>query len=100
MDAINGLSKLNSIINNTNNVKSNTKVTGNNFSDFLVDALEKVNEAEIESNKLDELLAVGEVENLHEVMIASQKAEIVLNLAVEVRNKLTDAYKEIMRIQF
>ncbi|BEP29383.1 flagellar hook-basal body complex protein FliE [Helicovermis profundi] len=104
MSLINGLDNAN--INNISKVNANlspkntTNVTTNNFSNYLLNALDKVNESEIDSNKMDQLLAVGDVENLHEVMIASQKAEVTLDFAVEVRNKIMDAYKEIMRIQF
>jgi len=44
-------------------------------------------------------LAAGKVDNVHEVMIALGKAEISFNLMMEIRNKLVEAYKEIMRMQ-
>ncbi|MFQ5752664.1 MAG: flagellar hook-basal body complex protein FliE, partial [bacterium] len=39
------------------------------------------------------------VENVHEVMIAMSKAEVSFKFMMETRNKLIDAYKEIMRMQ-
>lgn len=77
----------------------NTVTEKTNFKDALVSAIDKVNEAELEAQKMDELLAVGEIDNLHDVTIAAQKAELTLSLAVEVNNKILEAYKEIMRLQ-
>ena len=44
--------------------------------------------------------AVGKRQSLHEIMIASEKAGISFKLLVEIRNKLLDAYQEIMRMSF
>ncbi len=48
---------------------------------------------------MDEALIRGDIDNIHDVMIASQKAELSLSFAIEIRNKLMDAYSEIMRLQ-
>ena len=40
----------------------------------------------------------GENVELHEVMIAAQKASITLNATIEIRNKVIEAYQEIMRM--
>mgnify|MGYP006291226867 FL=1 len=44
--------------------------------------------------------AVGKRQSLHEIMIASEKAGVSFKLLVEIRNKLLDAYQEIMRMSF
>lgn len=44
--------------------------------------------------------AVGKRQSLHEIMIASEKAGISFKLLVEIRNKLLEAYQEIMRMSF
>jgi flagellar hook-basal body complex protein FliE len=44
--------------------------------------------------------AVGKRQSLHEIMIASEKAGISFKLLVEIRNKLLDAYQEVMRMSF
>jgi flagellar hook-basal body complex protein FliE len=46
-----------------------------------------------------ENFATGKVENVHEVMIAMSKAEVSFKFMMETRNKLIDAYKEIIRMQ-
>ncbi|WP_026893856.1 flagellar hook-basal body complex protein FliE [Clostridiisalibacter paucivorans] len=70
-----------------------------NFSQYLKSALDDVNSLQLESEKYKEMMAVGKVDNIHEVMIASEKASIALQLTTSIRNKVVDAYKEIMRMQ-
>lgn len=74
--------------------------TEQNFGEILSKAIDEVNSAQIESETMGHLLAIGEIDNLHDVQIAGQKAELTLNLMVQVRNKILDAYNEINRIQF
>ncbi len=78
---------------------SNNKTKSINFAEMLNDAINKVNDEQINADKMGELLAEGKVDNVHEVMIASQKAELTLNLAIEIKSKILEAYKEIMRLQ-
>jgi flagellar hook-basal body complex protein FliE len=78
---------------------STDQVSSVDFKELLIDSLEKVNQDQIYANEMDEALVLGETDNIHEVMIASQKAEVSLTFAVEVRNKILEAYKELMRIQ-
>jgi len=69
------------------------------FSDLLNDAINQVagdlKTAEDMSNKL----ATGEVEDLHEVTIAMEKANLGVQMTVQVRNKVVEAYQEVMRMQ-
>ena len=69
------------------------------FGEFLVDALKKTNELELESEKLNAALAAGRIEDVSQVVVASQKAEIALQLTLQLRNRATQAYQEIMRMQ-
>jgi len=82
---------------------NNMKTTENSSVDFkniLMEALGDVGEAEKTAQSIDERLAIGDVDNLHEMRIEAMKADLTLNMAVEVRNKVIDAYNEIMRLQF
>ncbi|GAU79880.1 flagellar hook-basal body complex protein FliE [Fusibacter sp. 3D3] len=72
---------------------------GINFQDLLVENLQKVSDYQLNSEKMDTLFALGEVDNIHDVTIASMKADLTINLAVEVTNKVLSAYNEIMRLQ-
>lgn len=69
------------------------------FADFLKESINKVNEAQVKSDALTEKLAKGENVDLHQVMIASQKASITLQATMEIRNKVVEAYQEVMRMQ-
>ena len=68
------------------------------FSTFLKDSINSVNEAQIQSDELTNKMANGENVDLHTVMIASQKASISLSATLEIRNKVVEAYQEIMRM--
>ncbi len=69
------------------------------FKAFLTEALEKVNQQQIYSEQMTQQLALGQVENLHDVMIAAEQASVSLQMVVQVRNKVVEAYQEIMRMQ-
>jgi flagellar hook-basal body complex protein FliE len=69
------------------------------FTDLLRNSLNKVNDLQKESEEWGIKFAAGETDNIHQVMIASQKADIALQLATAIRQKIMDAYTEIMRMQ-
>lgn len=69
------------------------------FGTLLKNTLEHVNEAQLQSDQLTTMLTEGQPIELHEVMIASQKASIMMDTALEIRNKAVEAYQEMMRMQ-
>ncbi|MBQ1613107.1 MAG: flagellar hook-basal body complex protein FliE [Selenomonas sp.] len=69
------------------------------FGTYLTDALKKTNALQLESDKQNALLAAGRIEDVSQVVIASQKAEIALQLTLQLRNRAMSAYQEIMRMQ-
>ena len=66
---------------------------------MLQSNLSKVNEMQLLSHQASVKLVTGESDNLHELMISLEEAKLALQLAVEVRNKILDAYQEILRMQ-
>lgn len=68
------------------------------FGSFLKAAINDTNNQQIESDVMTQKLVMGENVQLHEVMIAAQKASISLNATMEVRNKVVEAYQEIIRM--
>ncbi|RWZ60909.1 flagellar hook-basal body complex protein FliE [Halobacillus fulvus] len=70
-----------------------------NFASQLKQAIDQVNETANASNKMTEAMAKGEVDDLHDVMIAAQKSSITMQTTVQIQNKVIEAYKEIMRMQ-
>ncbi|MBZ5749868.1 flagellar hook-basal body complex protein FliE [Metabacillus rhizolycopersici] len=79
-----------------NDTKTKMKM---NFSETLKQAIEQVNQSQIESDNMTEALATGKNVELHDVMITAQKASVTMSLAIEVRNKAIEAYQEMMRMQ-
>jgi len=70
-----------------------------NFSEMMVNALDSVNELQMESGKLSHALEMGDPNvTLSQTMIASQKATVAFQAATEVRNKLVNAYETIMNM--
>lgn len=68
------------------------------FGTFLKDAIQEVNVKQIESDQMTQKLILGEDVDLHNVMITAQKASIAFNATMEVRNKVIEAYQEIIRM--
>ena len=68
------------------------------FANTLKDAISNVNAQQLQADTMTQKLINGGDVELHEVMIASQKASITLNATMEVRNKVIEAYQEIMRM--
>lgn len=69
------------------------------FSDALKKAINDLSALEENSGKKVNSLVTGRLENVHDIMIAMEKSKIGLNMAIEVRNKLIEGYKEVMRMQ-
>ncbi len=61
--------------------------------------LNDLNNLQIEADKGTQQLITGEAENIHEVLLKTEEAILSLELAVKVRNKMVEAYQEIMKVQ-
>jgi flagellar hook-basal body complex protein FliE len=72
---------------------------GPSFGDLFARALNDTAGIEEDAKKVIEAFLRGEPVELHQVMAASEEAAISLELLVEVRNKLTEAYRTIMNLQ-
>jgi len=69
------------------------------FQDMLSNSIDGVNRLQQEADLAGRELAIGKVENIHDVMISMEKASVAFRMMVQVRNKMLDAYREIMRMQ-
>ena len=70
-----------------------------NFQNAFTYAVDQVDMAQSEAGQEVEAFIAGEQENLHEVMIRLNQAKTSFQLMVEVRNKMMDAYQELIRMQ-
>ncbi len=76
-----------------------TSSSGVSFADTLKDAVNKVNDLQQEADTKMQQLATGETSDIADVKISAEKADIALRLMTSVRNKMIDAYHEIMKMQ-
>jgi len=73
--------------------------SGESFQKLFGDAVETLNRLQSEADSSAARLAAGEPVELHEVLLATEKASLGFQLAVQVRNKIVEAYQEVMRMQ-
>ena len=72
---------------------------GVSFNSLLKDSINEVNERQLQATELKQAFELGESDvNLAEVMVAIQKSSVSFEAMVQVRNKLIDAYKEVMNM--
>ncbi|MCU0661927.1 MAG: flagellar hook-basal body complex protein FliE [Myxococcota bacterium] len=74
------------------------EVAAPGFSDQLLEFVKKSNE-ELKTGEVESLkFASGETNNIHETMLAAERANIALRLVGSIRNRLLETYQEIMRM--
>lgn len=97
--SIQELSKIGNIIQpGTKNQQSE----GSTFDSIYKSAIGMLNETnELQKNAEQKSMdfALGKIDNIHDVMIAQEKATVALQYTVKMKNAIMDAYNEIMRIQ-
>jgi len=69
------------------------------FSSLLKNALQDVNQLHLNADADAQKLVAGEAVDVHQVMIGMEKANVAFGLTLQVRNKLVEAYQEVMRMQ-
>ena len=74
-----------------------TKAEGS-FTEVFSNMIEQVNGLQQDAAQIQEAFMSGEPVELHQVMIKAQEAGIAMDLLLEIRNKLVDAYNELMRM--
>lgn len=69
------------------------------FGQLVTAGLEKLNE-QLKASQTDlQQLALGETQNLHEVMVRLEESRIAFQLMLQTRNRVLEAYQEVMRMQ-
>ncbi|MEW6697228.1 MAG: flagellar hook-basal body complex protein FliE [Bacillota bacterium] len=69
------------------------------FGGVLNEAINKLNQTELKADEAVQRFLIGEIQDIHQVTIPLQEAKLTMQLAVEVRNKIVEAYQEISRMQ-
>ncbi len=96
-NSINHIAK--SMTNGLNKLVADDSEDSVSFKDYLKGALNQLNGIQLNSNQVTEDFITGKIDSIHEVTIAAEKASVSLMFAMEIRNKIMDAYQEIMRMQ-
>ncbi len=73
--------------------------SGAGFGQALTDALSEVNQLQRQAGDASASLARGEQVNMADTVLAVEKANLALSFTVQIRNKLLEAYQELMRMQ-
>ena len=68
------------------------------FSQSLQSALSQVNAQQLHAGEMTRAFATGQTSDIHSVMVAGEQATIALQMTTQIRNKVVDAYQEIMRM--
>jgi len=71
----------------------------NSFGQVLTQSLNDVNKLQKEADQAIDALASGQQQDIHNTMIAMEKADVAFRLIMEIRNKVISAYETIMRMQ-
>jgi flagellar hook-basal body complex protein FliE len=69
------------------------------FSKVLTESIEKVNDLQKQADKAIDELAIGDSKDIVQTMIQMEKADVSFRLMMQVRNKILQAYGEVMRTQ-
>lgn len=79
--------------------KNEAPSENNQFASIIKDAIDNVNNDQIEKKQVIQDYVSGKNTNLHETLVSLEKADISFKLMMQVRSKLVNAYKEIMNTQ-
>jgi len=77
-----------------------TSAGGSSFSDVLDEAVFNVDQLQADANQKVGAMLAGNTGDVHDAMIAVQKADLSFQLMMQVRNKVVQAYQEVERMQF
>ena len=75
------------------------KDNGTGFAELLKNSIDDVNALQQQSSEMKSKLVTGEITDLHQVTIAAEKSSLAFQLSLQIRNKVIEAYQEIMRMQ-
>ena len=75
------------------------KTEGPSFGDTLKGLVGDVDNLQKTAEETSRRMLTGQIEDVHQVMVAMEEAQTSFQLMMEIRNKIVDAYKEVMRMQ-
>jgi flagellar hook-basal body complex protein FliE len=79
--------------------QNSAEVSPANFKDLLKKALTDLNASQIGASDAIKSLATGGEDNLHDIIIAMEKASMTLQYGIQIRNKVLEAYQSVIQMQ-
>jgi len=76
-----------------------TEQSGPSFKETLSGFITDVNTMQTQADESIERVAAGDISDVHQVMNSVQEAKTAFNMMMEIRNKVMDAYDEVMRMR-
>lgn len=93
------ISSVTSVLQNDKILNKKSNINKNIFDDILKKSTDEINNSlNLANGQMDNIIQ-GSDEDFHKYLINAQKTEISLQLTLQIRNKVIDAYKEIMKMQ-
>jgi flagellar hook-basal body complex protein FliE len=80
-------------------LSTQARPTEQSFAQVIQHMLADANAQQLQADHAVQQLALGQTDNIHQVMIAIGRADLSLRTVLEIRNRLTEAYQDIMRMQ-
>ncbi len=99
INSLNSLNPLKVDLDFTNGKQVTDEISGKSFQELLDNAMDHVNDTQVEGYNSMKELATGNVTNLQEAVQKIGEADLTLKFALEVKNKALAAYREVMRMQ-
>lgn len=95
--------RIQSLVPNATNLLNNNKAQSvekaPEFKDILKSIISETQDLRVKDQSNNAILATGQMDSLDSIMIDMEKADIALQFTLQIRNKILDAYQEIMRMQ-
>ena len=79
--------------------ETTASVTNANFSNWIDGQLSEVNKTVVDADQQVRELSLGKTDNLHQVMLSLEQAKLSFEMVVQVRNRMIEAYQEILRMR-
>ena len=99
INAISGVNGLGRVLDTAADSKNTSSTSNVSFKSVLEGLIKNTNETDNADKMANMELLTGDLDNMHDVIIAGEEADIALRLTMSIRNKALDAYTEIMRMQ-
>jgi flagellar hook-basal body complex protein FliE len=77
--------------------ESEPDADGESFGQLVKSLIQDVNSLQHDSAGIEKKFLAGEITDVHQVMLAAEEASVAFELLMEIRNKLIESYKEIIR---